>query len=146
MRYFIIDVIDTILDIDYTKFLLAIPHETQKNKYYVSVYMNVVKKDKWQEVSETEFNNKKKLMENGYFNNKLIIEKIDNNITIKMFNYLDEFQSNYQGEIPIKINNEEFIETMENGIIELELENPTGESLNIETMLENIRNGVLVIE
>ena len=41
---------------------------------------------------------------------------------------------------------EEFTEMMENGIIELELENPTGEKVTIETMLENIRNGVLVIE
>lgn len=74
------------------------------------------------------------------------IEKRNDKIIIKMFNYLDEFQEDYTGEIKFKVGEEEFTDVMKNGILEFEFVNETGKPVTIETLNENIRNGVLVIE
>ncbi|SET55203.1 hypothetical protein SAMN05660297_02734 [Natronincola peptidivorans] len=74
-----------------------------------------------------------------------IIQKENNIISFSMFDYEDKIVV-FNDEIIIKINQEIFTYTMENGILEIEIENTTGEPIIIETMNENVRNEVLVIE
>ncbi|ABR48588.1 hypothetical protein Amet_2434 [Alkaliphilus metalliredigens QYMF] len=76
----------------------------------------------------------------------LTLENENNLIIIKAYNYLNEFQTEYEGEILIDIGGTTLTEQMTSGIITFEFENTTGEQVTIQTINENLRNGVLLIE